>query len=93
MDRKAMAEVLGVTPQSISNYENGKSTPTKLQINAWAVATGVDVEWLKTGKPQDDAPRGDGGPDDWSRLGDLNSRPSHYKVTPIHQSTRHPIAA
>lgn len=57
--RKEMADILGVTPQSISNYENGKSAPSKLQINAWAVACGVDVEWLKTGKAQEDGgPRG-----------------------------------
>ena len=59
IDRKTMAEILDVTPQSVSNYENGKSTPSKLQINAWAVATDVDVEWLKTGvAQQDNDPRG-----------------------------------
>ena len=58
MKRKEMAEVLDVTPQSISNYELGNSTPSKLQLNAWAVATGVDVEWLKTGEAQPETPRG-----------------------------------
>lgn len=57
MDRVAMAEILDVTPQSISNYENSRTTPSKLQLNAWAVATGVDVEWLKTGVAQGEGPR------------------------------------
>ncbi len=60
IERAELAEVVGLTVQTLSNYELGKTTPAKLTLNAWAVATGVDVEWLKTGKAQGDAPRGDG---------------------------------
>jgi transcriptional regulator with XRE-family HTH domain len=78
--RDSMAERLDVTPQTISNYESGKSTPSRLQINAWAVATEVDVEWLKTGVAQpDEDPRG-GSESDGSPLSDSNRRPPLYIV-------------
>jgi len=68
MDQFAMAAVLGVGRSTISNYETGTTRPGKLAINAWAVATGVDVEWLKTGAAQGDGPRGgvNGQPSDYS---------------------------
>ena len=54
MQQSDIAEVLDVKRQTISNYERGVSSPNRLQINAWAVACGVDVEWLKTGREQEE---------------------------------------
>ena len=71
IDRDEMADIVGLTTQTLSNYELGKTTPAKLTLNAWAVATGVDVEWLKTGKAQEDnTPRGgsEGHPSDYFAL-------------------------
>jgi len=54
-----MAELLGVGRTTVGNYEAGATRPSKLAINAWAVETNVDVEWLKTGKAAvDKDPRG-----------------------------------
>lgn len=80
IERKRMADILGVTPQSVSNYESGKSPLGKLQVNAWAVATEVDVEWLKTGKAQDEDPRGG------------NTQPSDYKSSLSVLKTRASVA-
>lgn len=45
-----LAEVLGKTRQTISNYEREFTPIGKLEVNAWAVSTDTDVEWLKTGQ-------------------------------------------
>lgn len=52
-----LAAVLDVSRATVSNYERGVSTPSKLQVNAWAVACDVDVEWLKTGALSSSTPR------------------------------------
>lgn len=44
-----IADALDVSRATVSNYERGISNPSRLQINAWAAACDVDVEWLKTG--------------------------------------------
>lgn len=50
LDQSALAEALGVSRATVSNYERGITTPSKLQIGAWAVTCETDVDWLKTGK-------------------------------------------
>ena len=87
LEQADIANELGIGRSTVSNYERGITKPGKLIINAWAVVTEVDVEWLKTGVDPEETD-----PDNGSRLGESDPRPSHYKVTPIRQ-TRHPIAA
>ncbi|WP_247639178.1 helix-turn-helix domain-containing protein, partial [Microbacterium sufflavum] len=53
-----MAQDLGVSRQTVSNYERGFTAPRRAVLLAWAMATGVDVEWLESG----DAPRNPVGP-------------------------------
>lgn len=72
LEQVDIAEAIDTSRATVSNYERGVSKPSRLQVNAWAVATGVDVEWLKTGKAQDE-----GGP----RGGD--GQPSDYKATVV----------
>ena len=43
-----IANELGISRQTVSNYERGFTHPGKLAINAWAVVCDVEVEWLKT---------------------------------------------
>lgn len=50
-----MAEYLGVTRETVSRYRNGGSTPRLSVIRAWSMKTGVDFEWLRTGKPSPEA--------------------------------------
>lgn len=59
MDQSAMAEVLGCARTTVSNYERGFTTPRRAVILAWAMATGVDAEWLTTGNDET-PPTGDG---------------------------------
>ena len=55
MEKQEFAEAIGVHRDSISRYESGKNSPRKPILAAWSLATGVDIEWLKTGKaPSDD---------------------------------------
>jgi transcriptional regulator with XRE-family HTH domain len=55
-----LAEALDVSRGTISNYERGVSTPSRLQVNAWAAFCDVDVEWLKDGLQPQEAPDGGG---------------------------------
>lgn len=49
MTTKDFAAHIGVSPKTINNAENDSHAPRKIVINAWALATGVPVEWLHTG--------------------------------------------
>ncbi len=53
IEQADLAKELGLSRASISSYENGRTSPNKLAINAWAVLCDVDVEWLRTGKPSE----------------------------------------
>lgn len=69
------AEHSGISRASVVNYETGRRVPRAVYLSAWALATGVPVEWLETGK----APVTDDEGQE-SRLSDLNRRPVLYKV-------------
>lgn len=49
MDQAAFADAIGVSRQSITNWETGKHAPKRIVLNAWSMATGVPEEWLRTG--------------------------------------------
>lgn len=55
MTQTALAKALGVARQTVQNYEAGKALH-RATVMAWAVATGVNVQWLMTGEapPSDD---------------------------------------
>lgn len=44
-----MADALGVSRATVSNYTSGRTAPSKLQIKEWALKTGAPIEWIKTG--------------------------------------------
>lgn len=44
--QKELSERIGVTPQSISNYETGKSLPTMQAIKRYAEEFGIDASAL-----------------------------------------------
>ncbi|WP_280317344.1 helix-turn-helix transcriptional regulator [Nocardia wallacei] len=57
LEQGQLAELMGVSRNSVSNAESGKHTPRKILVNAWALATGVPVSWLETGNaPRPDDP-------------------------------------
>jgi transcriptional regulator with XRE-family HTH domain len=44
-----LADRMGVSRDVVSRVENGKSKPRRIVLNAWALATGVPVSWLRDG--------------------------------------------
>lgn len=61
MDVRPFANLLGVGVNTVTNYELENTPPDRMKpviLNAWALATGVPVDWLKTGEVP--SPDGDG---------------------------------
>lgn len=60
LDQATFASELGVSRNTVSNYETGGiDHPRKIVLGAWAMRTGVPLEWLQTGEnPQQDGPDG-----------------------------------
>lgn len=56
-----MADELGVSRNTIGNYEAERTTPKAGVVKAWALITGVSFEWIVEGRPSSE----------WSTAGDL----------------------
>ena len=71
-----LASEMGVSRRTIVNAENGSKEPRRPTLAAWALATGVPMEWLETGN----APTGTG-PDGGGECpqSGSNRRPADYK--------------
>lgn len=50
IDQIALAEDMGVSRQTVSNYERGLVKPRRIVLKAWALRTGAPMEWLQTGR-------------------------------------------
>ena len=74
MSQDALAQLIGVSRQTVSNAESGTTVPRRIVVNAWALATGVPVSWLLNGE----TPAGPDGPDggDECARRDSNPKPS-----------------
>ena len=72
------AEKVGVSQKSINNAESGRTQPRKILLNAWALATGVPLEWLETGQAPRPQPHPGGGKG--RARHDSNVRPRDYKA-------------
>lgn len=46
LDQSAFAAAIGISRQSVSNYELGKTRVRRIVLNAWAAHTKVPYEWL-----------------------------------------------
>lgn len=68
-----MADALGVTRTTITNYTSGRTKPSKLQIKEWAFKTGAPIEWLINGIDPTENPHQTPG-------GGKNSEPPAYGV-------------
>ena len=93
LDQTQLADRLGTSSKTIGRYENEAGKPKRYLLVMWAMACGVNVEWLETGEmqttpsPDGDGVDGDGAPYQ-SRTGDLfiTSRPvafPHRHRTPV----------
>lgn len=55
MSVAAMAEVFDVTRDTISRWINDRGVPKPMYLMLWADGCGVDLQWLQTGVPSDEA--------------------------------------
>ena len=56
VSNQEMAEALGVSRTTITNYTSGRTVPSKLQLKEWSLKTGAPLEWLTTGIDQTENP-------------------------------------
>lgn len=91
LDQHQLAEAMGVSRATVSNYETGfSSKPRKIVLNVWAMATGVPIQWIETGTAPGSGD--DGSPDHEAgaskkllRL-DSNQQPSDYVTGEAHET-------
>lgn len=46
LHQQQLADETGISRRSVTNYERGFAVPRRPVLLAWAVATGVDLDWL-----------------------------------------------
>lgn len=73
LEQVDLANELGIARNSVANYENGRTTPRRAVLLAWALCTGVSLDWLT----EDDTPPTDGDAG-WAPRGS-NPEPADYK--------------
>ena len=56
MDQAELARRIGVSRNTVGNYESGRVEPRTIVINAWSLATGVSRQWLTDGTIPPDGP-------------------------------------
>lgn len=61
LEQGQLAELMGIARNTVSRSENGAGTPRTIVLKAWALATGVPLEWIETGAVKRGNPSPDGG--------------------------------
>jgi transcriptional regulator with XRE-family HTH domain len=51
-EQAALARVLGVAKNTVSNYERGAVQPKRAVVMAWAMATDTALDWLEGESPR-----------------------------------------
>lgn len=73
LEQAELATEIGISRNTVRNYEAEKTTPRRPVLLAWAMRTGVSLEWLT----QDERPGPDGDAG-WAPRGS-NPQPADYK--------------
>lgn len=60
LNNKTMAVYMGVRPETVSTWINGRVTPSRAVLRVWADRCGVDLTWLETGQAPSTVPTGPG---------------------------------
>ncbi|NNG77804.1 helix-turn-helix transcriptional regulator [Brevibacterium luteolum] len=78
LSSQEMAQHLGVSRNTISNWLNDRTSPRRAELILWAMRTQVPLEWIETGELKNRRPDGpDGGSSGDSRATrDSNPQPS-----------------
>ena len=82
------AELIGVSKSTVSNHERDITRPKVIVLRAWAMATGVPMEWLETGKEPPAGPPS--GPDESNGWAPWGSNP---QPTDCGYGLRNPLRA
>lgn len=64
LDGTEFAAEVGISRTSVYAAERGEKHPRELTLRAWALCSGVDLTWLKTGETP--PPAGDGAPSSYT---------------------------
>lgn len=89
ISRDQIAEMMDVTPSTISRWMSDKGAPPKRPyLLQWAMVTGVPVEWLASGEAPDGGPDGPGG-----RRNALDKLTEQKKTRRRARTTRHYLPA
>lgn len=64
LEQKDFAAEIGISRTSVSNAETGANRPHQITIKAWALRTGVNMDWLL----------GNGGPQGGDSVSDPSNR-------------------
>ena len=54
LKQKRVAEKVGITPETLSNYERGLTEPSALNLACIADVLGVSMDWLCDRTPKDE---------------------------------------
>ena len=88
LDQTELADLVGISRNTISNYERGQTAPKRPVLLAWSLATGVPRAWLETGaEPDPQGPAPDGG---LPHL-DSNQEPAVYPSVQVSAATSIPF--
>lgn len=68
---RQFAEEIGVSQKTVTDAEGDKRRVRPITVNAYAMRTGVPVEWLRNGETPTSPPGSEG----WAHR-DLNSEPA-----------------
>lgn len=93
LDTKAFADEIGVSRQSVMAYERGAQNARPVVMRMWAMATGVDLDWLETGQETTPPPSGDGAEISERPRRGSNPRPTAYNVASLGDYTSRRLAA
>jgi len=70
LEQAELASEIGISRNTVTNYEAGRTEPRRPVLLAWAMRTGVALDWLT----QEDGPQ-PGGNSEWAPRGS-NSQPA-----------------
>jgi transcriptional regulator with XRE-family HTH domain len=59
MEQLELAESIGLSRATVSGYERGATLPKRPVLVAWAMVTGVSLEWIEGGEEEVELPRVD----------------------------------
>lgn len=82
MEQIELAEKMGVSRNTVSSAEKGRTEPRRIVINAWALATGFDAEWIRTGTSSQYGVDPDGG---GAQTGEA-TRPADYQSVSLNST-------